>query len=110
MTVDKIGKGGKHYAHFTPEAGADMLAAAIPDELLLKPGFMVLDLCAGSGSLVVAVIRRMLALGIDPEAIKSSVHAIELDPEYVEQCNRHITEYLGEGAYCIQGSVLDSKP
>jgi predicted RNA methylase len=92
--IDRVGKGGKHYAHFTPGPAADLVAAQVNEEDLRRPDFRVADPCCGSGSLLVAVVKRRLTLGVPATVIADHLWACDIDPEYVEQCRAHVLSVL----------------
>ncbi len=111
--IDKKGKGGKLGACFTPEWVADIAASATPGEELKRHDFKVSDPCCGSGSLVSAVVRRRLKLGVPKGVIANNLWACDLDPSYVEQCREHLVELLGEEnrevitSSVVEGSYLE---
>ena len=94
--IDKKGKGGKLGACFTPEWVADIAASATTEEELKKRDFRVSDPCCGSGSLISAVVRRRLKLGVPKRVIANNLWACDLDSSYVEQCREHQVSLLGE--------------
>jgi len=111
--IDKKGKGGKLGACFTPDWVSDIAASATPEEELKRHDFKVSDPCCGSGSLVSAVVRRRLKLGVPKDVIAKSLWACDLDPDYVEQCREHLVGLLGESnrkvitSNVVEGSYLE---
>ena len=91
MKYDPIGQGGKLSQCFTPDAVADIVAAALPGD---GPVF---DACCGSGSLVGAVVRRWLREGREPAWIVPQISACDVDPVQVAGCIERLVELLGEG-------------
>lgn len=96
MKYDKIGQGGKLGQCFTPDAVADLVAAAIPEEQLLRDDFTVSDPCCGSGSLVGAVVRRRLSLGVPPAMVAGHIWACDVDEAQAAGCVERLVELLGE--------------
>lgn len=93
---DAIGQGGQLGQCFTPGAVADVLAAAIPESELLRDDFICSDPCCGSGSLIGAVVRRRLGLGVSPAIIASHVWACDIDAAQVAGCVDRLVGLLGE--------------
>jgi hypothetical protein len=111
--IDKKGKGGKLGACFTPDWVSDIAASATPEGELKRYDFKVSDPCCGSGSLISAVVRRRLKLGVPKNVTANNLWACDLDPSYVEQCREHLIELLGEDnrdaiiSNVVEGSYLD---
>jgi hypothetical protein len=96
VNYDKIGQGGKLGQCFTPDAVADLVAAAIPEEDLLRTDYRVADPCCGSGSLIGAVVRRRLGLGVPPAVVAAGIWACDIDEAQVRGCVERLVELLGE--------------
>ena len=96
MKYDKTGQGGKLGQCFTPDAVADLVAGAVPEAELLRADFTVADPCCGSGSLIAAVVRRRLVLGVDAGTIAAHLWACDIDAEQVSGCVERLCELLGE--------------
>lgn len=96
MKYDKIGQGGVLGQCFTPDVVADLVVAAVPEEQLSQDDFMVSDPCCGSGSLIAAVVRRRLALGVPPDVVAAHLWACDIDAAQVAGCVERLVELLGE--------------
>ena len=96
MKYDKTGQGGKLGQCFTPDAVADLVAGAVPEAELMRVDFTVADPCCGSGSLIAAVVRRRLRLGVSAEVIAAHLWACDKDAAQADGCVERLVELLGE--------------
>ena len=96
MKYDKTGQGGKLGQCFTPDAVADLAAGAVPEAELMRVDFTVADPCCGSGSLIAAMVRRRLALGVDAGVIAAHLWACDIDAVQAAGCVERLVELLGE--------------
>ena len=96
MKYDKTGLGGKLGQCFTPDAVADLVAGAVPEAELMRVDFTVADPCCGSGSLIAAMVRRRLALGVDARVIATHLWACDIDAVQAAGCVERLVELLGE--------------
>lgn len=78
---------------FTPTDLAAKMIAAVPDDLWGKP---VLEPCCGDGNLVIALLDKMVELGISPDEAVSLVHANEIDEEIARACEERVKNWMAE--------------
>ena len=76
---------------FTPANLAAKMIAAVPNELWGKP---VLEPACGDGNLVIALLDKMVELGIDPNAAVSLIKANELDVETAKVCEERVKQWM----------------
>ena len=76
---------------FTPANLASKMIAAVPDDLWGKP---VLEPTCGDGNLVIALLDKMVELGIDPDTAVSRIRANELDVETAKACEERVKQWM----------------
>lgn len=76
---------------FTPANLAAKMIAAVPDDLW---GKRVLEPTCGDGNLVIALLDKMVELGIRPDVAVSLVQANELDAEVAKECEERVKRWM----------------
>ena len=95
---------------FTSPEIARLLAEQFPEEDLRKG--RILDACCGEGALILAVVERMLAMGLAKADIASRVYGIDILPEHVDATVEALVGLLGErhrktlAAHFLVGDIL----
>ena len=80
-------------AVFTPTAAADALAASLPEHQV-RHG-RIADVCCGEGALILAVVRRALALGCPPDQIAPRVFGVDLFQYHIDKTIENLEALLG---------------
>lgn len=81
----------KNGQFFTPANLAAKMIAAVPNDLWGKP---VLEPACGDGNLVIALLDKMVELGMDPDAAVSLIIANELDVETAKVCEERVKQWM----------------
>lgn len=76
---------------FTPANLAAKMIDAVPNDLWGKP---VLEPACGDGNLVIALLDKMVELGLDPDAAVSLIKANELDVETAKVCEERVKQWM----------------
>lgn len=76
---------------FTPANLAAKMIAAVPNDLWGKP---VLEPACGDGNLVIALLDKMVELGMHPDAAVSLIKANELDVETAKACEERVKQWM----------------
>ena len=80
-------------AVFTRRKDATKLAASLPKSKL-KTG-TIMDACCGEGELIVAVVKRMLKLGLEPKDIARRIHGVDIVPAHIATTIKRLETLLG---------------
>jgi predicted RNA methylase len=83
----------KYGVVFTPPKVAAQLAAAIPRDKLIHG--KIADSCCGEGALIIAVVNRMLRLGLYPHEIVHRIYGWDIMPHHVETTIDNLVKKLG---------------
>ena len=81
----------KNGQFFTPANLAAKMIDAVPNDLWGKP---VLEPACGDGNLVIALLDKMVELGMDPDAAVSLIIANELDAETAKVCEERVKQWM----------------
>ncbi len=80
-------------AVFTSPVDADILVANLPEDKIRSGKIM--DLCCGEGALILAVVRRALALGCEPDDIAQRIYGSDIVQYHVDRTIENLELLLG---------------
>ena len=92
---------------FTPKALVEKMMDKIPDEKWSDPEATFLEPTFGSGNMLICMLERRIASGIEPMQAVKTLYGVELMQDNVDLCKDRIREVLKANKVKITKKVND---
>ena len=92
---------------FTPAILVKRLLDKIPEEKWKDPKATFLEPCCGNGQIVIGMLERRIASGIEPIQAVKTLYGVELMQDNVDLCKDRIREVLRANKVKIDKKVND---
>ena len=92
---------------FTPAILVKRLLDKIPEEKWKDPEATFLEPCCGNGQIVIGMLERRIASGVEPVQAVKTLYGVELMQDNVDLCKDRIREVLRANKIKIDKKVND---
>ena len=92
---------------FTPAILVKRLLDKIPEEKWKDPKATFLEPCCGNGQIVIGMLERRIASGVEPVQAVKTLYGVELMQDNVDLCKDRIREVLRANKVKIDKKVND---
>ena len=92
---------------FTPKSLVEKMMDKIPEEKWKDPEATFLEPCCGNGQIVIGMLERRIASGVEPVQAVKTLYGVELMQDNVDLCKDRIREVLRANKIKIDKKVND---
>ena len=103
-TKERITKNGEV---FTPKSLVEKMMDKIPEEKWKDPNSVWLEPTFGSGNMLICMLERRIASGVEPVQAVKTLYGVELMQDNVDLCKDRIREVLRANKVKIDKKVND---